>query len=77
MAHTNVKPPQSKLLSAPGLFANQNDLLAMQKLIKGDQLHLQKIFATGKLYGPMDAEAQVKAVEYAYGIRTIIPKKIR
>jgi hypothetical protein len=76
MAHTNIKPSQSKLIhSKDPVYANQNDLLAMQNRIKGDQEHLQAIFDTGKLYGPMDRAAQVKAVEYAYGIRGVIKKK--
>jgi len=56
--------------------ANQNDLLAAKNLIRGDQRHLQAIFKTGKLYGPMSPEAQVKAIEYAYGIKTITKKKL-
>lgn len=70
MAHTNVKPPQSKLLSAPGLFANQNDLLAMQNRIKGDQRHLQMVLKSRKLYGPMTEQEQIAAVKYAFGIHT-------
>jgi hypothetical protein len=74
MAHTNIQPPQSKLLSAPGLFANQSDLLAMQNRIKGDQRHLQMVLKGGKLFGPMTQEQQIEAVQYAYGIRGIIKK---
>lgn len=74
MAHTNLTPSQSKLINDGPVYANQNDLLSMENLIKGDQRHLQKIFASGKLYGPMDPAAQVKAVEYAYGIRAVMKK---
>lgn len=64
----------SALVQAP-LPTKQNDQLLRQGLIRDDQRHLQAIFKTGKLYGPMDQAAQVKAVEYAYGIRAVIKKK--
>jgi len=48
--------------------ANQNDLNALRALIRSDQLHLRQILATRKLYGPMTPEAQIEAVEYAYGV---------
>lgn len=69
MAFTNVKPPQSKLLSESGFYANQNDLLAMQNRIKGDQRHLQTVFRSGKLFGPMTETEQLKAIRYAFGIQ--------
>lgn len=76
MAHTNLKPSQSKLLNSGPVYANQNDLLSTEKLIKGNQQHLQAIFNTGKLYGPMDRAAQVKAIEYAYGIKAVSKKRL-
>lgn len=53
------------------LATNQNDKLALQGLIRDDQRHVQMILATGKLYGPMTPEAQIKAVEYAYNIKML------
>lgn len=69
MAHTNIKPPQSKLLTEGVAYANQNDLLAMQNRIKGDQRHLQTVFRSGKLFGPMSEAEQLKAIRYAFGLQ--------
>jgi len=55
--------------------ANQNDLLAMQNLIRGDQEHLQRIFNGRKLYGPMTEAEQIDALQYAFGLRGIIRKE--
>lgn len=75
MAHTNLKPTQSKLLTSGPIYANQNDLLAMENRIKGDQRHLQTVFKSGKLFGPMSEADQLDAIQYAFGIRGIIPEK--
>lgn len=71
---TKLGPPQSKLLNAVGLYANQNDLLCTQKQILSSRRHLQMILASGKLYGPMTEAQQIEAVEYAYGVKA---KEIR
>lgn len=69
MAFTNIQPPQSKLLSEGGFYANQNDLLAMQNRIRGDQRHLQTVFRSGKLFGPMSEAEQLSAIRYAFGMQ--------
>lgn len=51
------------------LLGKQNDQLARQGAIKDDQRHVRSILESGKLYGPLSPEAQIKAVEYAYGIK--------
>jgi hypothetical protein len=58
----------SALVQAP-LPTKQNDQLARQGMVKDDQRHVRSVLATGKLYGPLSPEAQIKAVEYAYGIK--------
>ena len=74
MGHTKLTPSQSKLLTNSPLYANQNDVLSLQKMIRGDQRHVQKIYSAGKLYGPVSQEDQLEAIQYAYGIRGVIPK---
>lgn len=53
------------------LPTHHSDQLARQGLIKDNQYHVQRVLATGRLYGPMTPEAQLKAVEYAYGIKKL------
>ena len=51
------------------MSSHQSDMLLVQNTILGDKAHLRAIFNTGKLYGSMPKAAQIKAVEYAYGIK--------
>jgi len=54
-----------------GLMTAYIDQLARKGSVKADQRHVQKILESGRLYGPMTHEAQLKAVEYAYGIKLL------
>lgn len=45
------------------------DQMARQSTIKDDKRHVRSVLESGKLYGPLSPEAQIKAVEYAYGIK--------